>query len=70
MISEQARIEGKIDVAHVVINGTVVGPVCATESLELQPNARVTGMLNTISWKCSKVRWFRAVLSTRRMPVP
>ena len=43
VISEQARIEGQIDVAHVVINGTVVGPVCATESLELQPNARVTG---------------------------
>ncbi|MCK6407485.1 MAG: polymer-forming cytoskeletal protein [Rhodocyclaceae bacterium] len=43
VISEQARIEGQIDVAHVVINGTVVGPVSATESLELQPSARVTG---------------------------
>ena len=43
VISEQARIEGQIDVAHVVINGTVVGPVSATDSLELQPNARVTG---------------------------
>lgn len=43
VISEQARIEGLIDVAHVVINGTVVGPVSASDSLELQPNARVTG---------------------------
>ena len=43
VISEQARIEGQIDVAHVVINGTVVGPVSAAESLELQPSARVTG---------------------------
>lgn len=43
MISEHARIEGKIDVAHLVINGTVVGPVIASDSLELQPNARVTG---------------------------
>jgi cytoskeletal protein CcmA (bactofilin family) len=43
VVSEQARIEGQIDVAHVVINGTVVGPVSATESLELQPSARVTG---------------------------
>ena len=43
VISEQARIEGQIDVAHVVINGTVVGPVSASESLELQPSARVTG---------------------------
>lgn len=43
VISEHARVEGQIDVAHVVINGTVVGPVSATESLELQPGARVTG---------------------------
>lgn len=43
MISEHARIEGKIDVSHLVVNGTVVGPVCASDSLELQPNARVTG---------------------------
>jgi len=43
VVSEQARIEGQIDVAHVVINGTVVGPVSATDSLELQPSARVTG---------------------------
>lgn len=43
MVSEHARIEGKIDVAHLVINGTVVGPVSASDSLELQPNARVTG---------------------------
>jgi cytoskeletal protein CcmA (bactofilin family) len=43
VISEQARIEGQINVTHVVINGTVVGPVSASESLELQPSARVTG---------------------------
>lgn len=43
VVSEHARIEGQIDVAHVVINGTVVGPVSASDSLELQPSARVTG---------------------------
>lgn len=43
VISEHARIEGVIKVAHVVINGAVIGPVHATETLELQPNARVTG---------------------------
>ena len=43
VISEQARVEGSISVAHVVINGTVIGPVIACESLELLPNARVTG---------------------------
>lgn len=43
VVSEQARVEGEINVAHVVINGTVTGPVCASESLELLPNAHVTG---------------------------
>ena len=43
VISEQARVEGKISVSHAVINGTVVDPIVATDSLELLPNARVTG---------------------------
>jgi len=43
VISEQARVEGRIAVSHAVINGTVVGPIIATDSLELLPNARVTG---------------------------
>jgi cytoskeletal protein CcmA (bactofilin family) len=43
VLSEMARIEGEIDVGHVVINGTVAGPVRANEYLELLPKARVTG---------------------------
>lgn len=43
IISEQAKVEGEIHVHHCVINGTVVGPVHASEFLELQANARVTG---------------------------
>lgn len=43
VVSEHARIEGEIEVSHLVINGTVIGPVRATEFLELQANARVTG---------------------------
>jgi cytoskeletal protein CcmA (bactofilin family) len=43
VISELAKVEGEIDVAHVVINGTVAGPVRATEYVELLPKARVTG---------------------------
>ena len=43
VISEHARIEGEIHVSHLVINGTVIGPIHATELLELQPKARVTG---------------------------
>lgn len=43
VLSEQARIEGAVTVAHLVANGTVVGPVKATESFEMHPKARVVG---------------------------
>jgi cytoskeletal protein CcmA (bactofilin family) len=43
VISEHARVEGAIHVSHMVVNGTIVGPVHATEFLELQPRSRVTG---------------------------
>jgi len=43
VVSEQARIEGEIHVGHLVVNGTVVGPVHATELIELQPRSRVSG---------------------------
>lgn len=43
VISERASVEGEVTVGHVVINGTVIGPVCAGESLELLSSARVTG---------------------------
>jgi len=46
VLSEQAQIEGEIRVSHVVINGTVVGPVHAAEYLELQSKAKVTGDLH------------------------
>lgn len=43
VLSEHARVEGAIEVSHVVINGTVVGPVRATEYVELQAKSRVSG---------------------------
>ena len=43
MISEQARVDGEIRVSHVVINGTVNGPVAADTYLELQARSRVSG---------------------------
>ncbi len=43
VISEKARVQGKVKAAHVIINGQVLGPVEATELLELQPNARIVG---------------------------
>jgi len=43
VVSAQARIEGEIRVSHVVINGTVNGPISVGDHLELQAKARITG---------------------------
>jgi cytoskeletal protein CcmA (bactofilin family) len=43
VISEHARVEGQVRVAHLLVNGEVVGPVYSSELLELQPKARITG---------------------------
>jgi cytoskeletal protein CcmA (bactofilin family) len=43
VISEKARVHGKVNAGHVIINGDVRGPVSASEMLELQPRATVTG---------------------------
>jgi cytoskeletal protein CcmA (bactofilin family) len=43
VISEKARIEGRVKAGHVIINGLVVGPVQCDDLLELQPKARIVG---------------------------
>ncbi len=43
VLSEHASVEGAVNVAHLVMNGTVKGPVTVTDSLELQSRARVIG---------------------------
>ncbi len=43
VVSEQARIDGEIKVSHVVVNGTVNGPVTANDFLELQAKAKIVG---------------------------
>lgn len=43
VISEAATVRGEVRAGHVIINGQVCGPVFATELLELQPKARITG---------------------------
>ncbi len=43
VLSEQARVDGEIKVTHLVVNGTIVGPVNAAEYLELQSKAKVIG---------------------------
>jgi cytoskeletal protein CcmA (bactofilin family) len=43
VISEHAKVEGEIHVSHLVINGSVTGPVHSGEFLELQAHSRVLG---------------------------
>ncbi len=43
VISDNARVHGRVSASHVIISGEVRGPVHSTEMLELQPKARVTG---------------------------
>lgn len=43
VLSEQAQVHGEISVTHLVVNGMVNGPVQASEYLELQSKAKVTG---------------------------
>lgn len=43
VVSEQGRVQGPVQASHVVVNGTIEGPVHADDSLEVQPKARITG---------------------------
>ena len=43
VVSEHARVHGKVKAGHVIIAGVVHGPLHATDLLELQPKARVVG---------------------------
>lgn len=43
VLSEKATIEGEVNVAHFVADGTVSGKVTVTDTLELQSAARILG---------------------------
>jgi cytoskeletal protein CcmA (bactofilin family) len=43
VVSENARIDGEVQAAHIVVNGTINGSVDARETLELQANSKVKG---------------------------
>lgn len=43
VISETATVTGEIHADHIIINGTIKGPVYANLMLELQPKARIEG---------------------------
>ena len=43
VISEKARVTGKVKAGHVIVSGEVTGPIHSDELLELQPKAHVVG---------------------------
>ena len=43
VLSEHARVVGEVNVTHLVINGTIDGPVYASDYMELQGKAKVNG---------------------------
>lgn len=43
VISEKAKVVGRVQAAHVIINGRVEGPVESAQLLELQPKAVIHG---------------------------
>ena len=43
ILSNAGYVDGKIQVANVIINGTVKGPIHASRYLELQENAQIHG---------------------------
>jgi cytoskeletal protein CcmA (bactofilin family) len=49
VISEAAVVQGGLEADHVIINGTVRGPVVARELLELQPKAKIEGDVSYVS---------------------
>lgn len=43
VISEKARVHGKVRASHMIVNGEIKGGVHSDEILELQPKARIEG---------------------------
>jgi cytoskeletal protein CcmA (bactofilin family) len=43
VLSEHARVNGEVNVTHLVINGAITGSVFASEYMELQSKAKVNG---------------------------
>ena len=49
VISETATVSGEIWADHIIINGSVKGPIHANVMLELQPRARIEGDVHYIA---------------------
>ena len=66
VISEEAVVQGEVLADHVIVNGTVRGPVHARELLELQPKAQIHG---DITYRTLEMHQ-GAVIAGQLKPVP
>ena len=66
VISETATVVGEVQADHVIINGTVRGPVYARRMLELQPRARIEGDVHYTSLEMHQ----GAIISGLLRPTP
>jgi len=61
VLSELARVNGEVNVTHLVVNGIISGPVSASEYLELQSKAKVTGDVHYKSLESSWAQLWKVV---------
>lgn len=54
VVSEHGRVSGQVSVTHLVVNGKITGPVRASEYLELQGKADITG---DVEYKTMEIHW-------------
>jgi cytoskeletal protein CcmA (bactofilin family) len=66
VVSENARVHGRVVAAHVIINGEVRGPVTSSQLLELQPKARITGDVRYELLEMHQGAWIDGELSPLR----
>lgn len=70
VISEQGMVEGSVRADHVVVNGTVRGPIFAAELLELQPKARIHGDVHYAALEMHQGAVIDGTLSPLKAGVP
>ncbi|MDD3483044.1 polymer-forming cytoskeletal protein [Azovibrio restrictus] len=70
VLSEHAKVDGDVCVGHLVINGTITGPVRVTEFLEMQPKARIVGDVEYASIEMHQGAVIEGRLLLAKEPIP
>lgn len=70
VLSEHARVDGDVVVGHLVVNGTITGPVRVTEFLEMQPKARIVGDVEYASIEMHQGAVIEGRLLLAKEPIP